>query len=109
MSFTNPITTITVDFVDTVQEVTKDNFKEILYRLQAHADICSINNDAIDDALADLVEKFYEVERNSDTWKRLNENYEELMREQTENLTVIRECEATVELLEKFAEIRGWR
>lgn len=109
MSITNPLITITVDFADTVQEVAENNFAEIVYRLQAKADNYSINNDAIDDALTALVEQFYEVESGSDTWKRLSENYEELIEEQTKNLAVIRECEATIELIEKFAEIRGWR
>ena len=108
MSNTNPITTIMVDFGDTVQEVTENNFAEIVYRLQTKADNYSINNDAIDDALTALVEQFYEVESGSDTWKRLSENYEELIEEQTKNLAVIRKCEATIELIEKFAEAMDW-
>lgn len=99
---------IVVDFGDTVEEVTENNYKEILNGLNAMIGGCYNGNEIIDEAITDLIEKFYEVEKNSEAWKHLNENYEELMREQTENLATIRKCEGTIELLEKFAEIRGW-
>lgn len=108
MSNTNPITTIMVDFGDTVQEVTENNYKELLVGLNAMIGGCYNGNEIIDEAMTDLIEKFYEVEKNSEAWKRLNENYEELMTEQTENLVTIRKCEATIELIEKFVEVMDW-
>lgn len=109
MSNTDLLGIIVVNFGDTAEEVTENNYKEILNGLDAMIGGCYNGNEIIDEAMTDLVEKFYEVEKNSEAWRHLNENYEELMTEQTENLATIRKCEATIELLEKFAEIRGWR
>ena len=108
MSNTDLIETITINFGDTVEVVTENNYKEILNGLNAMTGGCYNGNEVIDEAMTDLVEKFYEVEKNSETWQHLNDNYNELMEEQVENLATIRKCEATIELIEKFAEIRGW-
>lgn len=108
MSNTNPIAFITIDFGDTTEKVTENNYKRLLNGLNAMIGGCYNGNEIIDEAMTDLIEKFYEVEKNSEAWKHLNENYEELMTEQTENLVTIRKCEATIELIEKFAEIMDW-
>ena len=108
MSNTNPIAIITIDFGDTTEKVTENNYKELLVGLNAMIGGCYNGNEIIDEAMTDLIEKFYEVEKNSEAWKHLNENYEELMAEQTENLVTIRKCEATIELIEKFVEVMDW-
>ena len=109
MSNTDLIGIITVNFGDTVEEVTENNFSQILFRLQARADVYSIGNDVVDDTLTDIIEKMYGEERGSEAWNRLNDEYTAATEEQVENLAVIRECENTIELIEKFAEIRGWK
>jgi len=108
MSNTYPIAIITIDFGDTTEKVTENNYKKLLVGLNAMIGACYNGNEIIDEAMTDLVKKFYEVEKNSEAWKHLNENYEELMTEQTENLATIRKCEATIEIIEKIAEIREW-
>ena len=108
MSNTDLIETITINFGDSTEVVTKENYKEILNGLDAMIGGCYNGNDIIDEAMTDLVEKFYEVERGSEAWKHLNENYDKLREEQMENLASIRKCEGTMELIKKFAEIREW-
>lgn len=109
MSNTDLIGIITVNFGDTIDEVTENNFAQVIYRLQARADVRSMDNEIIDDTLTDIIEKMYEEERGSEAWECLNNEYTAATEEQVKNLAVIRECEATIELIEKFAEIRGWR
>lgn len=107
MSNTDLIGTITIDFGDTTEKITENNYKEILDGLNAMIGGCYNGNDIIDEKLEEFVEKFYDT-HGAEERKKLVENYDALIAEQKENQETIKKCEATVELIEKFVEIRGW-
>lgn len=108
MSNTDLIRTITIDFGDTTEIVTENNYKEILDGLDAMIGGCYNGNDIIDEKLDKLIEGFYDTDRKSEAWQDLNNKYDILTMERKENQDIIRKCEATVELIKKFVEIRGW-
>lgn len=107
MSNTDLIGTITIDFGDTTEKITENNYKEILDGLNAMIGGCYNGNDIIDEKLEEFVEKFYDT-HGAEKRKKLVKSYDALIAEQKENQETIKKCEATVELIEKFAEIRGW-
>lgn len=107
MSNTDLIGTITIDFGDTTEKITENNYKEILDGLDAMIGGCYNGNDIIDEKLEEFVEKFYET-HGAEEREKLIKSYDALIAEQKENQEIIKKCEATVELIEKFAEIRGW-
>ena len=107
MSNTDLIGTITIDFGDTTEKITENNYKEILDGLNAMIGGCYNGNDIIDEKLEEFVEKFYET-HGAEEREKLVKSYNALIAEQKENQETIKKCEATVELIEKFAEIRGW-
>lgn len=107
MSNTDLIETITINFGDTTEKITENNYKEILNGLEAMIGGCYNGNDIIDEKLEEFVEKFYEI-HGAEERRKLTESYDTLIAEQKENQEIIEKCEATVELIEKFAEIRGW-
>ena len=107
MSNTDLIGTITIDFGDTIEKITENNYKEILDGLNAMIGGCYNGNDIIDEKLEEFVEKFYDT-HSAEEREKLVKSYDALIAEQKENQETIKKCEATIELIEKFAEIRGW-
>lgn len=107
MSNTDLIGTITIDFGDTAEKITENNYKEILDGLNAMIGGCYNGNDIIDEKLEEFVEKLYDT-HGTEERKKLVKSYDALIAEQKENQETIKKCEATVELIEKFVEIRGW-
>lgn len=89
--------------------VTENNYKEIIQTLEYGITSSENDNDLLDERISVLAEKWYNLENKTQTaWNELEKEWGIYTKQIEENKEYIKKCERTIELIEKFAEIREW-
>jgi len=89
--------------------VTKNNYKEIIQTLEHGITSSENDNDLLDDRISVLAEKWYNLENKTQAaWDEMEKEWGSYTKQIEENKEYIKKCERTIELIEKFAEIREW-
>ena len=92
---------------DTV--VSEKNYKEILTVLTYNITVSENDNDILDKHMETLAENWYETEpKNKEAWNAMEKEWDKYKEQIEDNKAVIKSCEDTIELIEKFAEVEGW-
>ena len=92
---------------DTV--VSEKNYKEILTILTYNITVSENDNDILDKRMETLAENWYETEpKNKEAWNAMEKEWDKYKEQIEDNKAVIKSCEDTIELIEKFAEVEGW-
>ena len=92
---------------DTV--VSEKNYKEILTVLAYNITVSENDNDILDKRMETLAENWYETEpKNKEAWNAMEKEWDKYKEQIEDNKAVIKNCENTIELIEKFAEVEGW-
>ena len=92
---------------DTV--VSEKNYKEILTVLAYNITVSENDNDILDKRMETLAENWYETEpKNKEAWNAMEKEWDKFKEQIEDNKAVIKNCENTIELIEKFAEVEGW-
>lgn len=95
------------DEEDTV--VSEKNYKEILTALNYNISISENDNDILDKRMEALAENWYETEpKTKEAWSAMEKDWDKYKEQIEDNKAVIKNCEDTIELIEKFVEIMGW-
>lgn len=100
------ISTIIINFEGTQKEISEKNYKDILQRLEYDITVSENGNDVIDERIEELIENF--PSRSDENYAEMKKKYESLQQQRKENRKFIRECENTIELIEKIADLREW-
>lgn len=100
------ITNFTITFYDRQEEISEKNYKEFLTMLEYGIAISENDNEILDERIEELIENF--PNRQAQSYIELEEKYTKLQQQREENREYIRKCENTIELIQKFAEIREW-
>ena len=96
------------DEEDTV--VSEKNYKEILTVLNYNISISENDNDILDKRMEALAENWYETEpKTKEAWSAMEKEWDKYKEQIEDNKAVIKNCEDTIELIETFAEIEGWK
>ena len=92
---------------DTV--VSEKNYKDILTVLTYNITISENDNDILDKRMETLAENWYETEpKTKEAWNAMEKEWDKYKEQIEDNKAVIKSCEDTIELIEKFAEVEGW-
>ena len=103
------ISTIIIDFDGTREEISEKNYMAFLKALEYNITISENDNEIIDERIEELIENWpNRSDKNYETFKEFEEKYESLQQQREENKEFIRKCEDTIELIEKFADLREW-
>lgn len=100
------ISTITIDFEGTKEEISEKNYKDILKSLEYGITSSENDIDIIDERIEELIENF--PSRSDENRAEMEKKYESLQQQRKENRKFIDKCENTIELIEKIADLRGW-
>lgn len=100
------ISTIIIDFEGTKEEISEKNYKDILKSLEYGITSSENDIDIIDERIEELIENF--PSRSAENRAEMEKKYESLQQQRKEDKIFIKKCENTIELIEKFAEMRDW-
>ena len=105
------ITSIVVDVIGEGEGefVTEKTYKDILDTLERSVYMSEKDNDLLYDEISELAEAWYNVEtKNTEKWEEYNAKANKITEQIEENKKYIKRCEATIEIIEKIAEVREW-
>ena len=105
------ITSIVVDVIGEGEGefVTEKTYKDILDTLERSVYMSEKDNDLLYDEISELAEAWYNVEtKNTKKWEEYNAKANKITEQIEENKKYIKRCEATIEIIEKIAEVREW-
>ena len=103
------ISTLVIEFNGEVKAISEKNYKEALKALDFGITISENDNELIDERIGELIENWpNRSDKSYETFKEFEEKYENYQEQLAENKEFIRKCENTIELIEKFADLREW-
>lgn len=103
------VKSIKIEVLGTPKTLTKENYKDIRLEIIYARNSAATDNKLLDFRMDKLVELWeYKKEKTGSAFSELSEIITKLGKYKAENDIIIEKCDNTLELIDLFANIRGW-